>query len=81
MKITVEDDDGKTTVHQYVTDCYLCIRYDDLRIEEGTGRMYRYPVVRSWSWGSNVRELVKEVAQSLVELQDFLRGKRNGDSS
>jgi transcriptional regulator with AAA-type ATPase domain len=36
---------------------------------------------KSYSWGGNVRELIKEVQQSLIELQDFLRGQRNGGSS
>lgn len=79
MKIMIEDSEGKTTVYQYVTDYYLCVRQTEHWADEGH-RKVLVPATRSFSWGSNVRELVKEVAQSLVELQDFLRSKRNGDS-
>ena len=80
MTITVEDDDGKTQVFQHVTDAYLCVRQLEPMQQHNGNRMAMLPETRSFSWGSNVRELVKEIRQSLDELQDFLRGIARGSS-
>lgn len=81
MKLTVELDDGTTEVYQNLTDLYVSYRYTDLVAEKGADHLVRVQFSRSRSWGGNLRELVKEVAQSLVELQDHLRGSRHGGSS
>jgi hypothetical protein len=81
MKVTIELETGKTEVYDRVTDLYVAMRQEDYLMESGTRQLHPYPKVSSRSWGGNVRELVKEVQQSLVELQDFLRGQRNGGSS
>lgn len=74
MKIIVEHAEGKKEVFQYVSDAYLCVRRE-VPVSDGedlSGRME----TRSWSWGSDIRELVKELRQSLVELEDILRQSR-----
>ncbi len=83
MKITIEHDNGKTEVFQHVTDAYLACR--TLKsIGHGDALLRGIPEVRSFSWGGNLRELTKEVQQSLIELQDKLRelrGVTNGGRS
>ena len=74
MKVTVEMDDGAVTEYHDVTDFYLALRRNHIVDHVLTNN------TTSWSCGANVRELVKEVQQSLVELQDFLRG-HHGNSS
>ena len=79
MKITFEDDDKKVTVFQNIIDAYLCVR--QLEPMKGKkGKMANLPETKSYSWGVNVRELVKEVNQSLVELQEYLRSLPRGDT-
>lgn len=79
MKLTVEQDDGKTIVYQNVTDIYLAVRQLDTVQSAKDGSPALLPVTASHSWGGNVRELVKEVQQSLVELQDYLKEQRHGN--
>ena len=83
MKLTIELDNGKTEIFQDVTDIYLAIRTHK-SMGDRNSILHRVPEVRSYSWGSNLRELTKEVQQSLIELQDKLRElreKKNGSSS
>jgi hypothetical protein len=75
MRVTIEKDNGETEVFQNITDLYIAYR-QEVPVYDVECKFDYIPQVRSHSWGSNVRELVKEVQQSLVELQDFLRGQR-----
>lgn len=83
MKITLEKDDGELVVFNDITDLYLAVR-QEVAISNHA-RMGFSLSTSSYSWGSNPREIVKEVQQSLVELQDFLReathASRKSDSS
>jgi hypothetical protein len=81
MKLLITHDDGKQEAFDRITDLYIAVRQEDYMAEAGTRKLHPYPKLTSHSWGPNVRELVKELQQSLVELQDFLRGQRNGGSS
>lgn len=78
MRVTVEYDDGKGIVLQDITDLYVAYRQQTLRTDGK--QAFVDATMRSHSWGANVRELVKELQQSLVELQDFLRATRGGSS-
>lgn len=78
MKLVFTDDSGKETVYQNVTDLYIAVRQEVPMTRDG--KMGFALQTTSHSWGAHVRELVKEVQQSLVELQDFLRSQRHGDS-
>jgi hypothetical protein len=71
MKITIEEDDGKGTVHQHVTDFYIAVRKME-PMQDGNGKMAVLPETRSWSIGPNLRELVKELRQSLIELERYM---------
>lgn len=76
MKIVVELDSGKTETYNNVTDAYVCVRqlepvYTD-KDQKIISKMAFLPETRSYSWGANARELVKEIRQSLEELQNFL---------
>jgi hypothetical protein len=75
VKITVTKDDGTEIVFQHVTDCYVAVR--QLKTVEKDGTPYLSPEMHSFSWGPNIRELVKELSQATVELQEYLRGMRN----
>jgi hypothetical protein len=75
MKITIEEDDGKETVHQGVTDIYVALRKME-PVMSREGQFSMLPETRSWSIGGNLRELVKELRQSLLELEDTLRTMR-----
>lgn len=71
MKIIVETADKKKIVYQNVTDAYLVVR------QAGSFKGLKGDIItgietKSWSWGSNIRELTKEIRQSLFELQSFL---------
>jgi hypothetical protein len=77
MRLTIEKDDGTTEVFQNILDLYVVVRREEKVLFE-TDKLGLYLKTTSHSYGSNVRELVKEVQQSLVELQDFLREQRNG---
>ena len=77
MRVTVEKDNGETEVFQNITDLYIAYRQESKVVGVADNFVNIISRTRSHSWGSELRELVKEVSQSLVELQDFLRGQRN----
>lgn len=81
MRVIIEKDNGVEEVFQNITDLYIAYRQTELVNRQQDKFAIQRTVTKSHSWGSNVRELVKEVTQSLVELQDFLREQRNGGSS
>lgn len=72
MKITIEHDDGTEVVHQHISDYYMAIRVLEPKIDS-ENRVVIHSDTRSFSFGANLREITKEVGQSLVELQDYLR--------
>ena len=78
MKVTIQQDDGTAIVYRDVTDVYVAVRQLESVKSAKDDLPALLPVTTSRSWGGNVRELVKEVQQSLVELQDYLRGVRDG---
>ena len=72
MKIIVYHDDGKEEVYQEVTDAYLAVRqHQPMASKEG--QIALLPETRSYSWGNNLRELVKELYQSQTELQEIIK--------
>jgi len=77
MRLTIEKDDGTTEVFQNILDLYVVVRREEKALFEAD-KLGLYIKTTSHSYGSNVRELVKEVSQSLVELQDYLREQRYG---
>lgn len=81
MKLTIALDDDKTIVYQDVTDLYIAIRQLKPVQKQKDGSPAVIAETTSYSWGSNIRELIKEVTQSLHELQDFLKERRHGKGS
>mgnify|MGYP001220101895 CR=1 FL=1 len=81
MKITIENDNGETEVFQNISDLYIAYRQESKVVGLKDNFVNILAQVRSHSWGANIRELTKELQQSLVELQDFLREQRHGGSS
>jgi len=79
MKLTIEHDDGKTEVFQDITDLYIATR--QTKPMSGRGGLAFTWETTSHSWGGNLRELLKEVRQSVVELEDILREFTHGGSS
>ncbi len=72
MKLEITKDDGTSEVYESVTDYYLSVRQLQ-PMAKADGEIAFLPETRSYSAGPNVRELVKELQQSIVELQEFLR--------
>jgi len=79
MKITILMDNGTEQIFNDVTDYYFAVRQLNPLMSEDK-KIAILPETRSYSHGPNIRELIKELSQSLIELQDFLRGQ-NGNSS
>lgn len=77
MKITIEKDDKSKEVFDNVTDAYIAVRQLKPMISEDNKNTAFLPETRSYSWGDNVRELVKEIQQSIIELQDILKNLIN----
>jgi hypothetical protein len=76
MKIVIFHDedggeDGKVEEFQHVTDAYLCVRQSEPFQKDDS--LTFVSDTRSYSWGSNVREIIKELSQSLLELREFLK--------
>jgi hypothetical protein len=78
VKITVEHDNGKVEVFQDIADAFLAA--NQVRHVEADGEIVLMQDMRSWSWG-NVRVLLKELRQAVVELEDILRERSRGGSS
>ena len=76
-KITIEHEGKKKEVFQDCSDLYIAVRQLKPMMNKKMKQAVM-PETRSFSYGDNVRELVKELAQSLVELQEFL--KKSNDS-
>jgi DNA polymerase II small subunit/DNA polymerase delta subunit B len=79
VRITVHHDDGAIETFEDVTEAYLAVR-QQTPVATRAGELAVVPDTRSYSWGGNLRELVKEITQSLDELQDILREQRNARS-
>ena len=75
MKIVITDGDKKT-IYNDVTDYYLAVRQIVPLQKTENKQMGFEMVTKSYSHGNAVRDLIKELSQSLVELQDFFRSKR-----
>ena len=74
MKILIEKDDGEKLVIDKVTDLYIStIKTVDLADKKGKLMGFQVKSETHSIFGGNQRELVKEVAQSLIELQDYLK--------
>lgn len=74
MKITIEKDDGEKLVIDRATDLYLSImKVVDLADKKGKVLGFQVKSETHSVFGGNQRELVKEVAQSLIELQEYLK--------
>jgi hypothetical protein len=74
MEIIVKDGEYEAT-YRDVTDMYLAVRQaQPYKHEDAVGFEIQ---TRSYSRGGNVREIVKEIQQSLVELQEHLRRGRS----
>lgn len=80
MRITVEHDNGTVETFQHVVDCYLAVRRI-VPVMKDNGGMGTVSDSKSYSWGSNLRETAKELAQSLLEIQDTLTHMRRSDGS
>lgn len=70
MKITIEFDDGTTKVFSDVTEAYVSVRLPEM-LQKGED-FVTVLQAKSFSWGDDVREIVKEVRQSIVELDEQL---------
>lgn len=71
MKVTIEHDDGKTEEFRNVSDAFLAVRqYEPMARRNGDTALL--PETRSYSWGPNVRETLKEIRQAAIELQRMI---------
>jgi len=77
MKITIEKEDGNQ-VFDDVSDYYLAIRQTRPVMMNDTNQMASLPETRSFSVGSSLREIAKELYQSYIEIQNILKGVTDG---
>lgn len=70
MKITVLKDDGEEIVFNDVTDASLIVR--QFMPVSKNGEVEWALLCQGFSWGANLRELVKEMRQSAHEIQKIL---------
>jgi len=71
MKITVSREDGSEEVYNDVSDYYLAVRQlHPLGVGDYLAGEYQ---TRSYSRGVNLRDIAKEIAQSLIELQAIMK--------
>jgi len=77
MKIVITMDDKTEKVYQNITDYYVCVR--QLEPMQGKkGKMAMLPETKSFSHSTGkIRELLKEIRQSIEEIQDVIRGSRS----
>jgi len=84
MKVTIEDVrlvDGTATtvVFSDVEDAYVAVRSPETyRNGDAIANML---TTKSYSYGVDIRELLKELRQSIVELEDHVKEQRNANSS
>lgn len=73
----MKNDDGTDVIFDRVTDAYIAVRsLQDIATKK---KVLGVEVkVKSHSFGNNIRDLVKEIHQSEIELQDLLTNQRNG---
>lgn len=71
MKLTLEHDDGKVEIFQQVSDAFVSVR-QRRPSSAGDGVVTYLVETRSFSWGSDLRELAKELRQALIEIDDVL---------
>lgn len=72
MKITIEEEGNIISSFDDVTDYYIAVR----SVKPATnkdGEVAMLPETRSFSRGSNLREIVKEIHQSYLEIQEYLK--------
>lgn len=72
MKITIEDGEDKQ-VFDGVLDYYIAVR-QLAPLMTKKGEMAQEIQTKSYSKGSSVRDILKELRQSIVELEDHIRG-------
>ncbi len=83
MKITIEDiklEDGstETRVFKDVEDAYIAIRFPEMYKTKDDSFIHLLHT-RSFSFGPAIRELLKELRQSIGELEQKLREIENGN--
>jgi hypothetical protein len=77
MTITIELDKKQKEVYQNVTDAFLAVRQLN-SARNDKGKMATIIDTSSRSWGPNVRDIIKEITQSTIELQDYLKELKDG---
>lgn len=76
MKITILKDDGEEIVFQEVIDALISVR-QIVPISSEDGTLMQSVQCRSQSWGANPREIIKEMRQSIYEMQRILDGRNS----
>lgn len=71
MTITIKDGDEETVFND-VLDYYISVRQVVPLMNDKA--MAKEIQTKSYSKGSAIREIVKELRQSIIELEDHLRG-------
>jgi len=83
MKITIEDiqlPDGtkETKVFNDVSDAYVAIRFPEMH--RNGDALVHVIHTRSYSYGPGIRDLLKELRQSIVELEYQRKADQDGRS-
>jgi len=75
VKITVTKDNGEEDIFDGVSDYYLAVRCPVPLTKDK--KIFQEIQTRSYSSGSNLRDIIKELRQSTIELQDYFDKIRN----
>jgi hypothetical protein len=80
MKIVFTDSEGIEHVFENITECYLAVR-QTIPVMNNKKKVAYLPETKSYSWGPNLRELAKEISQSIIEIQNILKdGAKNANT-
>lgn len=72
MRLIIEKDDGRKVVIEKVTDLYISVMKTVDLVDRKKVLGFQVKSETISIFGGNQRELVKEVSQSLIDLQNYL---------
>lgn len=79
MKIIIKKDDGTEEIFDRVSDAYLAVRQSQPMADREKRPGFEV-LTKSYSWGPNLREIVKELHQSEIEIQKIINKDDHGNS-
>ncbi len=72
MKVTVTKEDGEDVIFSEASSVFIALTQ---LMPRGKDQIHFFQETRSYSWGDK-REIVKELQQSIIELQSLIEEER-----